>query len=573
MSKEQQPFSIHSFMLPIRWDYLPKGYDLNKGKESVSFENRTDLHKFSHLLTSKNSGWKRKFFRINGKSDNYNEYHYFHSYASSTLFDLQQPDEKTADVINSGKVMLYYDLIDLVEKNDKIYYEINTLVDGCFKLNLTGISLHVYNTGIAILTFNLENYKYETKEEVLKINEYGRRIYPQFLNDTDCESQNETKGNPNHTKSVKEAFLAASIQVIMGNEKSLSDDFNEYIDVKNREVHHFDNDKYERSWVVRMPAYIRNLFNENFCFVLKEEEDNKKEKIRLNVLGDDRMFFQCWYGNEFEAKLLTRKTKMFLKSSKSFVENEPGYLKDTFWYAYIFGDKDPNWPSIANQELQADQSKLHTYSRWSDYGTLFGFSKDSFVSITNRESFSFLVLRHMKSQYYQIAVLCLAHRASLLRFSAEISRLADLARMERDEELVKNIKILYRNYIEFINKINFREITPYIQGVEMYSQFRDVMKTQQDVEALNKELNELFTYINLYEDEKQSVYAEKLNKIAIWFLPASFLASLFGISFISESTTLYGKPVWSIWLVWLIIILVGFLISKRLLRRSKPKKP
>ena len=110
MSDTKKPFSVHSFMLPFRWDYLPMGYTTNTGKEQISFEERTDLNSFLKCLLHDNSHWQRKFFTIDGQAANFNEYHYFHAYAAKTIFDLQQKDEKLSTTINANKVMVYFEL-------------------------------------------------------------------------------------------------------------------------------------------------------------------------------------------------------------------------------------------------------------------------------------------------------------------------------------------------------------------------------------------------------------------------------------------------------------------------------
>jgi hypothetical protein len=582
MSDGKQPYSIHSFMLPLRWDCLPKGYKVNEGKEQVSFEDRTSFAFFLKCLLENGSKWQRKFYRIDGQAENFNEYHYFHSYAATTMFDLQQVDEKNETEISRSKVMLYFELP--VDANTDKY---NIYIQGRqapLSLVLCGISLHVYNTGVAILTLNTENHFSAAKEDVLFINEHGRRLYPQFL-------QQEIP----HTKNVRDAFLAQKIELVITGMEGLEDDFAEYEDLDKREVHHNNGNGFVRSWVVRVPKYIRQLFGNHFCFIQKEEEDSEAEKIRMNILTDDRMFFQSWYGsNELSEELKSAHTDNFHLTNMSrknsaaadgkyfavdyLVKEDESvypYLVHNYWYAYLFGDK--GWPSIANLKMQLADTERHTYARWSGYGSLFGFTRDSFVSIS--QDVPTLTMNkvpnlrtQMKTMYYQMAVLCLAQRASVLRFSAEISNLADLARADENEKLVTNIKILYRNYIEFINKINYREITPYIQGLEMYAQFREIMQVQENVKGLDDELNELFTYIKLQEDEKQGDEAHRLTKIATWFLPASFVAALFGVSFIGDDTGFAGGPDWKVVIAWILIFVLGAITSLGIFNWPKKKK-
>ncbi len=548
MSDGQKPYSIHSFMLPFRWDYLPAGFDVNKqGKEEISFERRTDLKKFRELLIKSNIKWKRKFFRINGQAENFNEIHYFHAYAASTMFDLQQVQEKDETLIHNNKVMVYYELEVEPEIDRYIISVADYQKQETYTLHLTGISLHVYDTGVTILTINVENHDYDKKQDILYINEYGRRIYPQFLSDGEMP-----------TAIVKGTFLSAKLQITITGMEGLEDDFSEYDNLHEREVHHYHGDHHRRSWVVRAPKYIRGLFGDRFCFIQQEEQEKKnREKIRLNILTDDRMFFQCWYGND---NLADELKSLIPRHAVLSQDEEYAYLTSDFWHAYLFGDKKE--PTIANKQMQKSLTAKHTYARWAGNGTLYGFTKDSFVCVTDRSDFAVnLICRQMKTMYYQMALLCLAQRTSVLRFSAEVTLLAGMIKTGQDKKLVENIKVLYQNYIEFVNKINYKEITPYIQGIEMYCHFRQIMEVQENVKTLDSEINELFNYVKLQEDKKQGDEAHNLTIIAAWFLPAGFIASLFGIGFVTQETLFTGRVDNKIWIAWAIIILGGVLLS------------
>ncbi len=562
MSAELKPYSTHNFMLPMRWDYLPNGYSLDKGKEQFSFEDRTDLRKFLECLTAENTHWKRKFFRIAGDALNFNEFHYFHAYASRTMFDLEQYSEKAENNIDENKVMVFYEF-DVKPDDDR--YIIKTTA-GTYELKLNGIGLHVYNSGVLILTINTENHRYNNIKDVLIINEYGRRIYPQFLSDKFP-----------YTDKVKAAFLADEIVIDTVVAGKLSDNFSDYTALEEREVHHHSYGQFKRSFVVQMPKYIQGLFNSKFCFIQKHET---AQSVRLNLLGDDRMFFQSWYGdNNFSSsiKILDKSKEReyvseveetiyseFSFEDSSFKKNvrkytspdcDYQYLKSDDWYAYMFGDK--NGPSIANIEMQKKQSEYHTYARWAGYGTLFGFTRDSFVAascdIPTLTKLNVPNLRdQMRTIYYQMAVLCLAQRASVLRFSSEVASLADLALNDRDTQLMRDVKIVYKNYIEFINKIYYREITPYIQGIEMYEKIQEVMCLDRHVKDLNQQLEDIFNYLQLEE-------SEKLNKIAAAFLPVSLIVGVLGMSAISVDTlnNVVYSPGFINWRLTLLIGLTG----------------
>jgi hypothetical protein len=240
------------------------------------------------------------------------------------------------------------------------------------------------------------------------------------------------------------------------------------------------------------------------------------------------MFFLCWYGNNEFA-------------------NNTGkcYQCDKWWYSYIFGDKSPGG-SIANDVMMKKQLSDHTYDRWSRYGTLYGMSRDSFVCLSadakylNKWGLPLLDV-HMNTIYYQIAVLALVQRASVVKFSAEVAGLADMAKAQSDNSTLNRIKDLYMNYIEFINKIYFREITSQIQGIEIYNQFHKVMRIADDVKDLDGEIQELHNYAEMVKQYQIARRSETLNKVGLPLVMASLIAGILGINFIPDGAKIFGQ--------------------------------
>jgi hypothetical protein len=281
---------------------------------------------------------------------------------------------------------------------------------------------------------------------------------------------------------------------------------------------------------------------------------------------DDRMFFLCWYGN----------------TGMTDSVNARCYKSWDWWYCFIFGDKE--WKSIANAPMQEQHLLRHTYARWSDYGTLYGMSRDSFVCLSPaRADFEKRGTppfdEQMNTMYYQMAVLCLAQRASILKFSAEVANLSDMKPEDTDiaiKNLIKQTKDIYWNYTQFKNKIYFKEVTSQIQGIEMYNQFHDIMNIPAEAEMLEKKIEALHSYLNLKEGEMNLQEADKMNKemhrltlIATIFLPASLIASLFGIGWITDATRFKGAANWNIWLAWGFIIIIGAIVSVIIVKWNK----
>lgn len=490
---ETKRHSIHTFMFPFQWDYLPKN-----PKYNIAYNPRTRLSDFDKLFST-NSCLKRKKFQIDDSATKYSEYTYFHPFVRKALYHTKDED-----------FMLYYELED-----EGGVYKIDYKSEGVirtFKLTLDSICLHVFDTGVGVLSFNLSNYNYPDKKDILIINDYGRRIYPQFLID-----------GVNKTQGAKGVFLADKIYGHLG-DLSFEDNFKQY------------EEPIENNACFLPPQHIRNIFGysineragdygKDFVF---RGQDERKNTIRIRQITDDRMFFLCYYNNGELVNYMAKKNN----DSNSEIRYE--FELNEFWYAFVYGDGGS--PTIKEDRFQREQALKCSYTRWLDYnskdnnynGTIYGVTKDSFVCLGGAD----FLERHMLTMYYQMAVLCLVQRASVLRFSYEITQITRSI-FNRNVDLSKQIKEIYENYITFLNRIYFREVTSQIQGIELYSMFQEAMNLEKEVKDLDGEIQELFEYQNMQEQRK-------LNLIATLFLPVTLLASFFGMNTFEDGVI--GKP-------------------------------
>lgn len=477
-------YSIHTFMFPFQWDYLSKD-----PKRNIAYNDRTRLSDFDRLFSA-NSCLKRKLFQVDDSASKYSEYTYFYPFVRKALYHTNDDD-----------FMRYYEL----EEENGIYnidYNSGESIR-TFSLKLDSICLHVFDTGVGVLSFNISNYNYPDKEDILIINDYGRRIYPQYLSN---EGSKKNQG-------VKGSFLADKIYGHLG-DFSFEDNFEQY------------EDPIENNACFLPPQHIRNIFgysiNEKIGdygkdFVFRDEEERKKA-IRIRQITDDRMFFLCYYNNSNIVNSLAKKSKDAASEICYDFELDP------FWYSFVHGDKGA--PTVKEDRFQQNQILKCTYTRWLDYkskdpdcdGTLFGITKDSFVCLGAWSELE----KHMVTMYYQMAVLCLIQRASVLRFSYEITQITHSI-FNKKVDLSKQIKEIYENYIIFLNRIYFREVTSQIQGIELYTMFQEAMNLEKEVKDLDNEIQELFEYQNMQEQRR-------LNKIASLFLPITLITSFFGMN-------------------------------------------
>lgn len=514
-----KPTSIHSFMFPFRWDYISK----NNPKEKISYSERTRLSDFDRVFSQCNT-LKRTPYLIEDNHEKYNEYTYFHTFTRRALYDSGSSDLDT-------QILLYYELNGEVDD----FFNIEVLNHKTYTLNLKSICLHIYNTGVGVLTFNLENHRYLEKGDILHINEFGRRIYPQFLGE-------------NKILNTQKVFLAKRIWGGIGTKIQFDENFSQY------------NDKINSQRTFLAPDFIKKVFGYRrkaregdpaIDFVFSRLHENKG-KIRISQVTDDRMFYICYYeapslANQM-GEIVVPKDK---NPKKMYFEEKPifHYQMCDFWYCFVFGDK--NDATIKNNRRQIAEMPFYTYDRWVQYNqknaginsSLFGMTRDTFVCIGGWSELG----KHMTTMYYQMTILCLVQRASVLRFAYEVSNITEL--LNTSGNINSRIKDLYKNYIEFINKIYFREITSQIQGIEMYNQFQKVMNLEKEVKDLDSEIQELHTYVSMDEQEK-------LSKVAAWFLPAGVIAGLLGMNVFGAKDFGFGESQdWWKW-GWVVVVVL-----------------
>ena len=430
--EKTQTISHHIFMLPFKY----------KDKKSVI------------------KNWKEPL----NKTIDYNQQAYFHKFFINSMF-------KNCEIYERK------DFKTFKMKKSKEY-----------TLEVEKLSLRIFEDfKVGILSFHLDNKQYKDTQNILEINDYSRRIYPEYLDDE--------------------------------NKCSLVPEFIKLDDIK-------------------------ELFNEK-----KGDNSPKISNIITSLVGDiqpavdDRMFTISYFNNP--------------KFSNGVKEN---YLCNDKWYEYIFVDGDGK--CVQDKDMQVELIKKATYSRWKDYETMYGMSRYSFVCLANSD----FPLSHMKTMYFSMFSLLLMIRATLLKFADDVS---DVAK-DIDKDVSTQVNGLYKDYIKFINKYYFREITAKDQGIELYERALDILKIQRDIKDLDREIEELFKYIELKNDKKSSESLNFISYVGGALLPASIVTSFLGMNYLDglgkylPELLINNKGVTSTILVFLsIVIIPAYLILKK----------
>ena len=429
--------------------------------------------------------WNPKTFNPKLTGLNYSEYAYLHGYVRDALYQIRQ------DVKWISK---YYELKGF-NQTDTISYFIRGKKEP-YILGIDNISLRIFETGVGILSFSLLNDHYDKIEDILIINDFGRRVYPEFFPEN------------GDIKVVKDKFLPDKVVLNFSGRSPIEEDFSCLKDAIS------DDGK------IRIGDHITKLL----------------EGIEFIPIIDDRMFTICWYGSCIWSQKLAGN----------------GYKSCDAWHQYIF--LDGRSIGTENRRMKEKLIRDNTYERWSDCGTLYGITRYSLMCITDtptEENFFFpdVIRNHMQTMYFQIATILLAQRASILKFSADVSDISgeieDFLNLGSDDEeqfrkIADKVKTLHSSFIHFVNRLWFTEVTPQEQGIEMYNMALKNMGLKEQLDEVRHEIKELYEFMDMqYEkmkakdDRKMNHNLVLLNKLAFILLPLTVVSGLLGMNLFS----------------------------------------
>lgn len=440
--------SYHIFTFPFQWK-LPQ---LNNQdfSEQISLES---------IKYSKGSNWERICEPENEKDREilFNEKNYFYEFVHDALYD----NGKEGDLIRhfERREPKHSDVSYQIECDKKTY-----------RLKADAINLNIYSTGVGVLSFYLRNDSYTEQEDILNINQYGRRVYPPFFADKNLHGET--------AKSI-------SIEGLHGSGLGYREDFS----------------RCQTSQSNKPARFIQDMIKE------------VATDIEIKSVIDDRMYVMSWYKNNELAKSFKEDYQTF--------KNRYG----DFWYKYMFVDAKEL--TCKNKRMKEDLLDKSTYLRWQEEGSLYGISRYSLVYLAGVDCPDFLT-SYFETEYARMTELILVQKASVLRFSSEVTNISSLKNREAD--LSRKVSSLYQEYIRFVNQIHFREVSAQDQGIEIYDMLYKTACLEKHVEKLDNEIEELYNFISLREDRQSNEVMAKLTKLATFFVPATFIAGIFGMN-------------------------------------------
>lgn len=463
-------YSYHIFYFPFKW-----------AKKEVTEGTMTQLTDFSQIRFLNNGKWVRPAVVESQENDGnkteknnvshdaqvlYNEKNYYFRFVHDVLYD--SGDGK-------DNLVMHFERKEPQEKDVRYLIKVSGR-EKPYSLKVDAININLYKTGVGLMSFYLRNddeSQCDTRD-ILNINQYGRRILPPFWSEVNAKERNE---------------------------------LSEYLEISGLDTEISKEDF--KSYTVDEPWTATSMLDS----LLKDLTDN----LTLTPVIDDRMLVMSLYKNDDMSGLSLSAADAYCNPSSPFSE---------FWYKYLFVD---TWsPTCQNDEMRRDLLRAHTYLRWQDWNSLYGVSRYSFVYLTNSGVPSYLV-DYFMTTYARMMEIALVQRASVLCFSNEVTTLTKRGDWTL-EKLSEHVDSLNEEYIRFINRMYFKELTSQDQGVELYGMIRQNLDIDSYVEELKDEIEKLHDTISFKVERSRNEKAETLNFMAAILLPVSIVTGFWSMN-------------------------------------------
>lgn len=409
-----------------------------------------------------------------------------------------------------GSEASYYEIH--INENDKYELEISKIrLRGFFKNAEIRRNKTNHNKKTFLLMIYTQNTKYPELDDIKRISQYGRRLYPPWLSGVDKT-----------TKKVcySECAQGIGIRIKKGNNTEFipNDHDNEFWiqDLNFTKMWNaFDNEESRsreeqiglwREKIIRQdPAiFIESLLKYKYS---QEErpvasEENSPGKQNVEYLMDDRMFV-CY---------IVRNAGL-IQSIKEFDEEK-------FQYAYEYDKEvsdqlystiyiDNGSATCQSRTMRAELLRRAIYSRWIEQGTIHAITQHSFGCITMPDAPIPAVITPMLVEYVEMAAIVLMQRVELLRFSKRAGE-------ESQGFEIENLQQLQKDYILFKNQFLLFEVTPQEQGYELYKKLQEELYVFEEKQELDDQLQSLYEYANVQQEQQLNKIAGKLGWLGIF---------------------------------------------------------
>ncbi len=214
-----------------------------------------------------------------------------------------------------------------------------------------------------------------------------------------------------------------------------------------------------------------------------------------------------------------------------------------------------------DREFMKDLSEHVVYRRWYNLGNLYGFTRYSSAYSGYGGFFSNEIFNNFNSMYYQLAVISLFYRMSLIEFSDDVADATlKLELGNPDRKIFLTIK---KAFMDFSNIYWFQEVTNQDEGIEIFDCYKKSFMFENMYNQVKEEIDRADKYFESIDGMR---YVWLSNRCAIGGLLFGALAVLtgyFGMNFndLPSVKCLFFKTDVCFWIITSIVLLVSFSIG------------
>ena len=164
-------YSFHAFMFPFRWKIA--------NLVNRPFSEQIDLNRIHYGLSP---NWERIGIPPADKDESddlYNERNYFYEFVHPSLYDDN----------SDNSIIRHFERREPTKGTSATYRIVCGSNKKVYELDLWSININLYSSGVGVLSFYMNNTKYAEVEDILSINQYGRRVFPPFIADVQYRSE------------------------------------------------------------------------------------------------------------------------------------------------------------------------------------------------------------------------------------------------------------------------------------------------------------------------------------------------------------------------------------------------
>jgi hypothetical protein len=549
MYSKDQPFSYHTFIFPFVWN--DDGTIERDDFEKVLAGEHWHKQEFAYDGMPKKEPQQtpEEYEKVTGDWYRYyKKYQFFNKPARELLFDTPYDHGTQTDQL---KMSTFEFRPSGSSIRNKARYKI--MKDNeCFDLSINAIKLNIYDTGSAVILFELEysgdRYIQGVRDQengcsldsINKINEYGRRVNFPYL---------QQKGYP--------GLMADTIVINLGIDKLPS------IIENYRGWHMGSKEDFPLTYIYNPICELLHFGSNDDAYKVTSSKKVKTEKggFYIYPLIDDRMFVCCLLTNSkllgpFNNRQGQQKEYLYLTDC-----DEDGFGISTELYKFAFIETSATCHSHA---LRKQILKDSVYDRWIEYGTVYAATHHSFVcALSPDEETGYpddYLIENFLGLYIKLCIIALLQRVTMLALSEEASALSAKLQSGHDSspEDLEDIRKLYEKYARAESQIMLTEVTPQEQGVELYKLIVKQLYIDESKDDLDKKLNNLYTASNIINNMLERKADYKLQDQIKILTELGLVLAAFGIIFGLADVIFALQGCW--WLVWLAVLL-GLIVS------------